>query len=282
MIVEFIGTPGAGKTTLLPTVVATLDEQGIKAFTVADAARPFAARTTLGRAVNLMAPAEVRKRLLWQVFRRFSVLYRLRFFARHPRLILTTVRSQQNRPASADVRERRVLDWFMRLAGYFEFLSAHAETQEALILDEGFVHRVVQLNASGVETPNPAQIKAYVDRLPQPDLVIYAYAPPEICEKRIYSRGLWDRFRHKEPEEIAQFVANAHAVVRLTVNHIRRKGWTVIEVDNSGDDPTRSQEELREKLAKIVAQRWPYENFHGKGTPPNNHCIRRRTRTARR
>ena len=158
------------------------------------------------------------------------------------------VSSQRRRPKSADIRQRKVLYWFFRTVGYYEFLKSRTTPSEALIFDEGFVHRVVQLNASGVEEPDPVQILAYVDLLPQPDMVIFVRAPHPVCEQRIYRRGLWSRFQHKDPAEISQFVANACSIVNLTVEHLKNKHWVVVEVDNSVDDLAASKAELREHI----------------------------------
>ncbi len=253
MIVEFIGTPGAGKTTLLPAVTEYLQEQGICARSVVEAARPYAQRTLLGAAVSRLAPPALRRPLLWQVFYHLSALYSIRFCVKHAKLIRQVLGSQKSRPVSADVRERRVLYWFFRLVGYYEFLIAHARPGEALVFDEGFIHRVVQMNVSEVEEPDAAQVLAYVDLLPRPDLVIFPQASPEVCERRIYRRGLWEYFRYKSPPEVLRFIANADLVVSLAVEHVKSKGWTVIEVDNGGDDPMVSEAELRSKLTKLPA-----------------------------
>lgn len=252
MIIEFIGTPGAGKTTLLPTVVDYLGERGIRARSVVDAARPYAERTLLGKAVSRLSPPGLRQPLLWQVFYYLSVLYRLKFFAQHPRLIWQVSSSQRRRPIPADAR-RHVTYWFYHLVGYYEFLAAHSRPDEALVFDEGFVHRVVQMNASDVEELDPDQITAYVNLLPRPDLVVYVEAPWEVCEQRIFRRGLWKRFQDKSPAEVSRYVANSHRIVSLTVDYIQSKGWTVIEVDNRSDEVGVSELELRGKLARILA-----------------------------
>lgn len=245
MIIEFIGPPGAGKTTLMPTVIESLQERKIKAFTKDDAARTFAQRTFVGKAIGRLAPESLRQPLLWHTFYRLSTLYRVKFFLKHPKLIWLVISTQRRRPKSADIRQRKVLFWFFRIVGYYEFLKAYTNPGEALIFDEGFVHRVVQLNASAVEDPNPTQIMSYLDLLPRPDVVIYVQAPHDVCEKRIYERGLWERFHQKDPAEISRFVENACIIVNLTVNHIKNRGWIVIDVDNGTDDLASSEAELR-------------------------------------
>ncbi len=250
MIIEFIGAPGAGKTTLLPTAIEFLRERGMDARTIVEAARPYAQRTLFGEAVNRLAPPSLRQPLLWQVFYWLSFLARGRFFLNNSRLLRQVLDSQRRRPAEA---RRHALYWFFHLTGYYEFLRTHAWPDEALVLDEGFVHRVVQLNASDVEEPDPARIAAYVNLLPQPDLVIFLQAPWEVCEGRVRSRGVWAPLRHKSPPEISRYIANAHRVVNLTLGYIKSQDWTVIEVDNAGGTPALAQAELRQKLAMLPA-----------------------------
>ena len=250
MIIEFIGAPGAGKTTLMPTVMAFFQERGIKTYTVVDAARPFAQRTLMGKVVGML-PGKVRRPLLWQVFYRLSALRRRQFRRRHERLMDHVVQSQVGRPAEADVEKRKVLYWFDHLTGYYEFLRACIKPDEALVLDEGFAHRVVQLFSSSAEAPDREKIVAYLQQVPRPDLLIFTSTPREICEERIYSRGLWERAQHKSEAEISQFVTNAHQAVTVAVDFMREQGWTVVAVDNGRTDLSATQAELRRQLAQV-------------------------------
>jgi thymidylate kinase len=253
MVIELIGAPGAGKTTLLPTLTAFFQERGCPAYTVVQAARPFAQRTLWGRAVCRLAPHSWQKPLLWQVFYRLSIAYRLKFLAQHPRLMQQVWRSQQGRPAAADAQRRQVWHWFLRLTGYYEFLRSAAHPADVLLLDEGFTHRVVQLHTSSVEAPAEPWIAAYVARLPQPDLLIFVQTPVAVCERRIYERGLWSRASHKSTAEVAQFVAHAHRAVGLAVRQAREAGWAVIEIENGRDGITAVQSSLRHQLTQVVA-----------------------------
>ncbi len=253
MIIEFIGPPGAGKTTFLSTVIDYFHERDLQAYTVVDAARPFAGRTVGGKLIRHLAPAEWQRPLLWRQFYLQSWFYRFKFMAHHPRLVREVFASQKQRPAEAGVRERKVLPWFFHLLGSYEFLKAQARRDEVLLFDEGFVHRVVQHFASAVETPQKAPVLAYLDLLPQPDLVIFVQAPWEVCERRIYNRGLWQRFQEKEPAEITQFVINAHQIVGWAVEHIKQRGWTMIEVDNGGDNLDVTRAALRCQMDQAPA-----------------------------
>lgn len=248
LVVEFLGTPGAGKTTLLKAARTFFQDNGFQAYSVIDAARPLAQRTLSGKLVNRLSPASYRKQLLWQVFYYSSLIDRLNFRRKHPQLIKYVTYSQQRRPDEAAIRERRVLYWFYHLIGYYEFLTKHAQSGEVLIWDDGFVHRAVHLHASRVETPNLQQVRTYLDLIPQTDILIVPCTPIEICEERIVQRGIWEHFRNKSRAELKQYLTSANQVVIGTVNYVKAKGWTVIEVDNSSDNLTAAPEELQKKL----------------------------------
>lgn len=249
MIVELIGPPGAGKTTLLPMVSAFFEELGLRAYPWVEAARPCARRTLAGATAVHLAPEVFHRPLLWQIFDRHSALYRLKFMAKYPQLTWYLARSQRQRPPAADARERQVSHWFFHHAGTYEFFKSHARPDEVIIFDEGFAHRVVQLFSSSVEVPEAQQIADYLDQVPQPDLLVAVRASRKTCEQRIRSRGVWERLRDKEPDEISRFVSNAHLATDLAIGRAREKGWTVVEADNDKDDLLATRMALRRRIA---------------------------------
>lgn len=257
MIIEFIGAPGAGKTTLLPAVAHFFETEAYRTYTVVQAARPFVRRTRSGKVVQRLTPAAWQRPLLWRLFYLQSVAARLRFMALHPQLIAQVMGSQRGRPARANVRQRAVLPWLFRHMGYYEFLRRHAQPDEVLLFDEGFVHRVVQLFTSSVEKPAPAAIAAYIALLPQPDLVIYVRAATAVCEQRIYERGLWPHAQQQTPVEISQFVQHAHEAAALAVAQAHRRKWQVLAVANDGVDLTAVQADLWQQLHHIQLNSQP-------------------------
>ncbi|HSD78037.1 MAG TPA: AAA family ATPase, partial [Solirubrobacteraceae bacterium] len=92
-VIEFVGTPGSGKTTLARALVELLRDEGRDATTIVDAARTHAATTRTGRAVSRLAPARVRRLLLWRLFYGASTLDAVRFARAHPALARRVVRS---------------------------------------------------------------------------------------------------------------------------------------------------------------------------------------------
>lgn len=253
MIVEMIGPPGAGKTTLLPTLLATLREQGFVAHTVTEAARPLTQRTVAGRILQQISPAPLRDPLLWRLFLLLSFLYRARFVARRPRLIWNVLRWQRGRPRAALARQRKVLFWFMRLTGYYEFLRTRLQPDEVLVLDEGFLHRVVQLFSSHVERPNAGHIHRYTKLIPEPDLVVSVFAPPALCLQRVTARGLWQPFQNRDEADVERFVHNAHQATMIALKFSRTQGWPLLEIDNSEETPAPAQQALKQALHAVAA-----------------------------
>lgn len=234
VVIELLGAPGAGKTTLLPAVRRACRRAGLSPYGVVEAARPFAARGRVGRLLLPLGP-RARRIGLWGWFRLASDAHAARFAAAHPDLVLDVLRSQRNRPRGAEGRDRKVLRWYVRMVGASSFLAAHARLGEALILDEGFVHRVVQLFASSVETPDAARVRRYLSLVPPPDVIVHVRTSTRLGTDRIESRGAWPRFAGRDRSELESFVANAHRATELAASTASSWGWSVIEVDNGAD-----------------------------------------------
>lgn len=251
MIIEFIGTPGAGKTTLLPAVAAFFEDNGLRAYTAVEAARPFAARTLPGKLITALAPQTWQRPLLWQLYSLFNLLYQLPFLLQHPRLSWRVLTFQQQRPISGTDR-RHVLRWFFHHAGRVAFLQAYARPDEVLLFDEGFVHRVVQLYASEHETPDLRHMQTYLDQIPRPSLLIVPLADRDLCEQRVYRRGLWVRFQRKSAAAVARYMDHAHTAVTTTVDYLKRKEWMVVEVQNGAVDTAVAAADLRHQLTRLT------------------------------
>ncbi|MFA9432468.1 hypothetical protein [Egicoccus sp. AB-alg2] len=237
LVVEFVGPPGGGKTTLLPVVAAALRQAGLTPFTVVEAARPLAARTRLGRRLHAGGSGRRSRQLAWALYRLQSELAGAAAIPSTWPLAWRAVRSQLGRPAAADAGTRRVLHWLRRVHAATAHFRRHGRPGEVLVLDEGYVHRVVQLFASGVEVPARRDVEDYLATVPVPDLLVAVRTPVETCTARIRARGVWSRLRAADGDELEQFVVNAHRAASLAVDVARQRGWRLVEIDNDGVDP---------------------------------------------
>ena len=253
VIIEMTGAPGAGKTTLKGGIEDGCRDAELVPYTIESAARPFAARTALGSVVQRVTPHRFERRALWVVYRVASAWHTLRMAARRPQLARYVLATQWRRPSAADARGRRVLYWYLRLMGSYGFLRANERPGEVIVIDEGFLHRAVQLHSSTVEAPTSAQMRAYLARVPRPDLIVHVDASLVACRRRVQERGVWPRLGHRSPLEVEQFLGHAHQTVTLVRGELEHLGWPVVDVDNDGPDPAPVCVALRRDLAARLA-----------------------------
>lgn len=251
MIVEFLGTQGSGKTTLLPRVIEIFRDKRIEACTPVETARSYACRTVAGKVVGSLTPEPLRGKLLWQVYLLFSRLYRHKFAANNRELMELVSSSQRQRPDQIAIRERRILYWFFHLVGTYQFLTDHALPGEALVFDDGFVHRSVHLTASEIEPPDLSLVRSYLNLIPKPDLVIVPSVPLDVSLSRVVRRGVWKFFRDKSEDALKRYLKNSDLIVREAVSYMKSSEWNLIEVDNS-KDISASTLELHRMFEKVL------------------------------
>jgi broad-specificity NMP kinase len=230
LIVELVGTPGAGKTTIARQLVDDLRARGCKAATVIEAARTHAARTPLGRRIDRL-PRPLKDPLLWQLFYVRGTVEGFAFAWEHRRLAYRIIRTQLRRPVPAAMK-RHTLYWYLQLAGRYRFLLASSDGREAILFDDGFLHRAVALHASHAERSDARAVSDYVDLLPKPDAVVHVLAPLEVCDRRVRERGIWRHSRRLSGRQLVRYMAEAEHVVQAAVARAKAHGWTIIEIEN--------------------------------------------------
>jgi thymidylate kinase len=253
LVIEFLGPPGAGKSTLLPMVRDLCRDAGLSPATMVESARPLASRTWIGRLVVRLPDGRIRSHGLWLVFRLAATASSVRQIVRTWPLAWRVLGSQRGRVPGAESGSRRVLYWFHRLLGGHGLFLRCATTGEVLLLDEGYVHRVVQLFASAVEVPDPAAVHRYLETVPVPDLTVVVRAPIERCRDRVSRRGVWPRFAGRDADELRRFIASAHRATMVAADYARDQGWDLIEVDNGADGLDACQALLRAALTERLA-----------------------------
>jgi hypothetical protein len=123
---------------------------------------------------------------------------------------------------------------FLLTAGYYQFFRDHLQSNEVVVLDEGFVHRVVSLYVSASENADPEVVENYLKLLPQVDIVIFVKAPLDICLERIVRRRLPWRLQGLAAAAIARALANMAGAIEIVASHLSRQGCvTMIEADNA-------------------------------------------------
>lgn len=232
MIVEFTGIPGTGKSTLLPFVKHLLHQHGLKAMSCEEAERWCLGRTFLGRMISTV-PSAVGRELATSTASCLVIVFSvLKFSLENSRLVRDVLVFQMNRRMPC-LHFAIVLRNFVLTAGYYHFFREHLEAGEAVLVDEGFVHRVVSLYVSESENADPEVVENYLKLLPHVDLVIFVKAPLGVCLERIVRRRVPRRLRGLALPKIAQALANMERAIEIASRHLGGRGWLTLEADNT-------------------------------------------------
>jgi thymidylate kinase len=231
LIVELAGAPGSGKTSIAGAVEAGCRKAGLRPMWSGAKGRELALRTPFGRVAGRLIPPRLGGLLLRVQRFRSAISY----LVLHPALAWMIARTQLRRPAGAMSRERGVVRWFAANVGVIRLFCRWGSAGEALLVEEGYAHRVVQLFTSPVEEADPGLVDRYFDLIPRPDLLVHVRADVASCVERVKARGVWERMERLSAGELEAFIHNAHAASELACEAARARGWNVIEVENTGD-----------------------------------------------
>lgn len=234
-VIELIGTPGAGKTTVAAGLAEELTLRGFAPLRLPEAGRLVARRSAIGSLLPERHP-RLEAALAWRLFSIERLWRGLVFLAARPRLVWLLVATQSRRPRSAQLRRRRVVHWWLRMAGTRAMLVRRRLPNEVVLLDEGFYHRVVQLFASADEMPDRETISRYIALVPAPDRLIHVSASLDECRRRILARGVWRRFEDEGEDRLMAFLRSAEAAVTAAVDEASHRPGVLDTVDN-GSSP---------------------------------------------
>ena len=201
---------------------------------VEDVVRPVVRSTVVGRLLRPLPPGGVRRAIEWRLFLLFRLVFGLAALAARPRLLRLLWTTQRRRPPTAHARERRVLHWLVRAIGAAQFLNPRIEENRVVVVDEGVIHRTVQLFTSPFEPADRGAISRYVAQVPHPDVVVIVEAPPDVCAERAIARGGRDQWGWSEDGDVRAYVSNAHEAIQLTSRALRTEGVPVVVIDSAG------------------------------------------------
>jgi Ser/Thr protein kinase RdoA (MazF antagonist) len=191
MIVELAGPVGAGKSAVADGLPEALRARGVSASHLHEVARFSRPRT-------------------W--------LWNARFAVTHPRLAWAAGRAVLRAPIPWWHR-RLILGLVLGVGGRIDFARRLVPRQHVVIVDEGLIHRSVNL-FGWYHVPPLEAIRRYVALVPLPDELIYVEADPAEEHARALARGLPKRLAGRSGEDVAAFVAHARDVAETAVGEM--------------------------------------------------------------
>lgn len=234
VFVEFVGMVGAGKTTFVDVLERQMREHAFEVLSLDRALRRCSDRSHIGTVITVLAGGSPLAQTILHLYRRvIGLVYTLLFMIENPHLSLHVSRSQLHRTIPWWHR-RIILRLFFGVAADYWYLRHRLNSNEVVILDEGLLHRAINLYAWEPRHLSRDTMMTYLALLPVLDLAVLAKAPLNMCFERATRRGLPIRLRDKDARTVSTFMQQSALIVESIEDYLATTPRHSIVVDNSG------------------------------------------------
>jgi Ser/Thr protein kinase RdoA (MazF antagonist) len=224
--VEISGPVGSGKTSLVEPLRDAFASRGRQAVTLDEAVESIMPRP--GRRARLAAAT--------------------RFVVRQPAFVMTVLSSLMRAPIPWWHR-RRIALLVLKLGSRLDLLRSRLDPQTTVIIDEGWLHRAVNVFAWRTTEPSRRELEGYLDRAHLAELVILLSADPDTVRGRAANRGLPRRLVGRTDAEVESFLARGERILARAEAALCTdpRGMALIRVRNDG-----SPAELRVAIERAL------------------------------
>lgn len=258
MMIECVGMIGAGKSTVTRQLKDLLVEHGWTVLEPRKAIEQCWQRSLIGKFSARLVPERRHNVVLKGYLRIVNVWFSLVFSLRHPRLVWQVCAAQRQRTIPWWHR-CIILQLFFDVAAAYQFLQRRLAAGEAVIFEEGLMHRAINIYAWEPGQLEQDDVVSYFQRLPPSDLLVFVLAPYDVCIARAEARGLPLRLRDKDPLTVQRFMQHAQHIIELAEQVVADSDRAVLNVDNGdsledGVRTLRSQLTIRSKCSGSLQQ----------------------------
>jgi broad-specificity NMP kinase len=143
-------------------------------------------------------------------------------------IVLASQRERRERDRGQD----QVLGWVVNLMARYQ-LAIESDRFDSLVIDEGFLQRAVALFGHGFGPEDEVNLRAYLEAIPRPDVVVLVETPLELCIRRLDSRGWSERVAEvSEPDRLGFLEASSRVVNEVSAQ-VEALGTSLIRVDGT-------------------------------------------------
>lgn len=230
IVIELVGMVGSGKSTIARELPELLAKRGVTAYGGQQAIEICLDRSWFSPLTHRLLSDAHRMRLNRAVYRwLIRPVWVLLFVLIHTRAVRRAFRASGSHSIPRWHR-RKLRQLFLHTAAAASFVRPRLRKEEAMILEEGIVHRAVNLFAWG--EIDHERIEAFLSDLPPTDLLVSVDAPLPVCLDRVAARGLPRRLEHQDGETIERFFDRAAAIIEIVEDWLGRSSIPTITVFN--------------------------------------------------
>ncbi|MHA1231706.1 MAG: hypothetical protein ACTSPQ_13750 [Candidatus Helarchaeota archaeon] len=257
--IELTGIPGSGKSTILRLIEKYFRKKGYKVYNkdnIIQCSDAYLFKNRYFKNLFSLLPNKFKDPILIKLIDHTFIRhkYELKFLLNNIQIFDYIINLNNNRPISEN-HINLVIKWFISTAGRYEIWKVNNNNNNSiLVLDEGFVHKIVSLFVSiEEETINFQEIEKYLNMIPKIDLLIKIEANEHLCMNRIITRKLPVRLEGKSENEIIEFLSRAKIAIDYGTNFLVKNGIKLITLNNSNEGFNKDYliSQLTKKLKKI-------------------------------
>lgn len=157
----------------------------------------------------------------------------INFFSQHPHHLQKVFQILETTDGFAE--RKRIIGWLFNLYVRYQYFAYTPPDGRCLLMDEGFIGRVVTLFAYQANQPASEAIRNYVRTAPRPAAVISLRQDVDTCYRRLNSRpsGPPLRFRSLPYERQLQILRASQECIDVALSELATLGVPSIKIDSA-------------------------------------------------
>ena len=198
-----------------------------------------------------------------------------RFGAANVPLLVLATRALLRAPIPGWHR-RRILQLLAKLGTRLELIRTRLPADTIVILDEGWLHRALNLFAWRADGLRPREIDGYLDRARLSPIVVFVEAPAEVTRSRTFARGLPKRLRGRSTADVDAFLTRGQHILDRACDslHVAPRGVRIVRVVNAGRKADLAKA-LERALSRTAPTRAPLFSPAWPGAPRPDRVLQR-------
>lgn len=236
--IEFTGLPGSGKSALLPIIKIYLKKKGFKVFDSSDlflSTKHILLNNGFFRVLLSSFPQSIQKivKIKFSKLANIDSFYQLRYIKEHFDIFSYVYRWNQQRTIP-ESHKMLIINWLIKLGGIYQLAYESLNKNSYLILDDGFVQKVISFFVSiEEEIINLDEIDVYLNKIHKVDILFRIETPKKTCLNRMKLRGYPKRLKGCSLDKIDKYLSNSETAIHHAVRILSGKKTKIIEINNS-------------------------------------------------